>query len=289
MKIRIIFFKILNTYLFVCLFFIISMSSFAQNDSINKAELAKISRELDNPLAKRWSLVFQENISINSGNLVEGEVISNTFFFQPALPIPVGNNAVFTARPVFPLVTQPNFEEDPTGNTKKTGFGDIQMATLIGPGNASGWVWGAGASFVFPTASSPELGRGKYQAGPAFMLFHLGKYWTKGLFVQQWWSYAGNNMRNDVSTMDFQYVFRRNFGTMSIGLGPTVSIDWTKKGKDAVTFPIGLGITKTVKMGKFPVKMRFEPQYSLIRPDDYGNIWNIRIQIVPVIKSPFLD
>lgn len=174
MKIRSIFSKITNGNLLFCLIFILSVNGFAQNDSISKVELAKISRELDNPLAKRWSLVFQENIGINSGDLVDGNVISNTFFFQPALPIPVGKNAVFTARPVFPLITQPNFTEDPTGNTKKTGFGDIQMATLIGPGKASGWVWGAGASFVFPTASSQNLGKGKYQAGPAFMLFHLG-------------------------------------------------------------------------------------------------------------------
>jgi len=263
--------------------------TFSQKDSTEVAELAKISRELDNPLAKRWSLVFQENLTFSSGDLVDGNVFSNTFFFQPALPIPVGKNAVFTARPVFPLVTAPNFAEDPTGNTRTTGFGDIQMVTLIGPGKASGWVWGAGATFVFPTASSQELGKGKYQAGPALMVFHLDKKWSKGLFIQQWWSYAGDEMRNDVSKMDFQYVLRRNLGTMSIGFGPTVSVDWTKKGKDALTFPIGLGITKTVKMGKFPVKMRFEPQYSIIRPDDYGNVWNVRIQIVPVIKSPFLD
>ena len=264
-------------------------TAFSQKDTLERAELAAISRALDNPLAKMWSLVFQENAATNQGNLVDGSVFSNTFFFQPALPIPFGKNKVFTARPVLPLVTTPNIALDPTGKTRTTGFGDIQMAALAGPGKATGWVWGGGPTFVFPTASSKEFGKGKYQMGPAFMLFHLSKKWTKGLFIQQWWSYAGHSDRDDVSKMDIQYVFRRNLGTVSIGLGPTVSIDWTKDGKNAVTFPIGLGVTKTIKMGNTPFKLRFEPQYSIVSPDDYGNVWNIRIQIVPVIKSPFLN
>ena len=133
-----------------------------------REDLAKLNRELDNPLAKYWSLVFQENLSINNGNIVEGNLVSNTLFLQPALPIPFGNNLVFTARPVFPLVTQPNFSQDPSGSKSVTGFGDVQMAALIGPGNASGWVWGFGTTFVFPTASNQNLGAGKIEELKSF-------------------------------------------------------------------------------------------------------------------------
>ena len=72
-------------------------------------------------------------------------------------------------------------------------------------------------------------------------------------------------------------------------MGPTVRIDWSKDISEGLTLPIGLGYTKTVRMGSIPVKVRIEPQYSIIRPHNYGNVWNIRIQIAPVIKSPFLD
>ncbi len=248
-------------------------STFAQTDNVDEeSELAKINRELDNPLAKRWSLVFQENLSINEGDVVDGNVIGNTFFFQPGLPIPFGKNMVFTARPVFPLITSPDFTNDPTGATKTTGFGDIQLVTLLGPGNASGWVWGAGASFVFPTASKDNLGTGKYQAGPALMVFHLSKTWTKGLFLQHWWSYAGSSTRNDISRTELQYIFRRNFGTWSLGMGPNISYDWNAAPENRLTFPIGLGYTRTIKIGSTPVKMRIEPQYTLARPDNYGNV-----------------
>ncbi|MGL1889311.1 MAG: hypothetical protein OCD76_22545 [Reichenbachiella sp.] len=262
----------------------------AQDENTSRSEeLAQINRELDNPLAKRWSLVFQENYSINQGDLVDGNITSNTFFFQPALPIPFGKNKVFTARPVFPIVTQPDFSNDATGSQKVTGFGDIQMAAIFGPGNAKGWVWGIGGTFVFPTATSDNIGSGKFQAGPTAMLFHLAKTWNKGIFIQHWWSYAGDENRDEVVVTDIQYVLRRNLGASSIGMGPTIRIDWSKSGTDGLTIPVGLGYTRTVLFGKTPVKMRLEPQYSLIRPDDYGNVWNIRLQIAPVIKSPFLN
>ena len=276
-------------YLFIVLIF--PLTSFSQNEKeLDKEELAKLNRELDNPLAKYWSLVLQENLTINQGDAVDGNVVSNTLFFQPALPIPFGKNLVFTARPVFPLVTQPDFSADATGGKKVTGFGDIQMAAFIGPGNARGWVWGMGATFVFPTATNKNLGSGKYQLGPAALVFHIGETWNKGIFIQHWWSYAGDEDRNAVVITDIQYIIRKGLkNASSIGMGPSIRIDWTKDIDEGLTIPIGLGYTKTVRLGNTPFKFRIEPQYSIIRPDDYGNVWNLRIQIAPILKSPFLD
>ena len=268
---------------------VIDVRSQEADSTMSKIDLEQLHRELDNPLAKRWSLVFQENFSINQGDLVDGSVISNSVFFQPALPIPFGRNKVFTARPVFPIVTQPDFAADANGGKKVTGFGDIQMAAIFGPGNAKGFVWGVGATFVFPTASNKNLGQGKWQAGPTFMLFHLAKTWNKGVFIQHWWSYAGDADRADVALTDVQYVLRRNFSNWSLGMGPSIKINWKKGWDDGVTIPIGLGYTKTALIGKTPIKLRFEPQYSIYRSSDYGNVWNIRLQIAPVIKSPFVD
>jgi len=70
-------------------------------------------------------------------------------------------------------------------------------------------------------------------------------------------------------------------------MGPTISINWEAEEGNRVTFPIGLGITKTIRLGGTPIKMRIEPQYSIIKPDDYGTEWNIRFQFTPVINRPF--
>ena len=153
--------------------------------------LEEIDRQLNNPLAKTWALVLQNNTGVLDGGLVDGTATSNVLFFQPLLPIPVGENLVFSGRPVFPMVTAPLIDSD-TGATEghTTGFGELQLLTLIGPGKADGWVWGAGATFKFPTASNDRLGQGKYQAGPAAMIFHMGRPWVTGLLLQHWSSFS---------------------------------------------------------------------------------------------------
>ena len=120
------------------------------------------------------------------------------------------------------------------------------------------------------------------------MLLNIGKPWVIGGVVQHWWSFAGEHDRSHISQTDFQYIIRRQIpGAMSIGMGPTVVVDWEADSGNKLTLPIGLGITKTVRWGKVPIKLRFEPQYSVIRPDDFGTAWNFRLQITPVIPSPF--
>jgi hypothetical protein len=66
-----------------------------------------------------------------------------------------------------------------------------------------------------------------------------------------------------------------------------VRIDWRADSDNQLTLPIGLGLTDMIRVGKVPVKIRFEVQYSIIKPDDYGEEWNFRVQIVPVIPNPF--
>lgn len=260
-------------------------------DSLATANLAEIDRKLNNPLTSIWSLTFQNNTAINSGDATDSDEYSNTLFFQPFLPFEVGaqKQTMFTLRPVFPLVTQPVFDSNPReSSSHKSGLGDIQLLALAGPNTGDGLVWGAGASFIFDTATDDVLGQGKYQAGPAAMIFNIGKPWVYGVLAQHWESYAGDSDRADTSRTDIQYTIRYSLPkAMSIGMGPTISYNWEADSDNALTFPIGLGLTKTTRWGKTPVKLRAEVHYSVIKPDDYGAEWNFRIQVTPVINSPF--
>ena len=70
-------------------------------------------------------------------------------------------------------------------------------------------------------------------------------------------------------------------------LGLTVEVDWEADRGNKLTFPIGLGITKTIRMGKASVKSNFGAQYSVIRPDNFRTAWNFWLQISPIVPSPF--
>ena len=252
--------------------------------------LEEIDRQLNNPLSKTWALTLQDNIGIQEGELVDGTTWNNLLFFQPLLPVPIGKKMMFSGRPVFPLVTAPNVDFS-TGETEghTTGLGDIQLLTLVGPDKADGWVWGAGATFKFPTASDPVLGQGQYQAGPAAMLLKMGRPWVYGFIFQHWESFAGDDIRADTGYTDFQYIIRYLLPkAWSMGAGPSITYNREAESGDRWTMPIGLGVTKTVRIGKVPTKLRAEVHYSVVRPDSYGEVWNIRFQVTPVIKSPFI-
>ena len=267
-----------------------------EETSLEEASLDEISRQLENPLTSLWSLTFQENYSIIEGDAVDGQDWTNNLFFQPALPVPVGakKDKVLIVRPVFPWVRSAYPVYDPesgdVGTGNDTGFGDMQVFTMIGPNRKSGTVWGVGATFKFDTASEDSLGQGKNQAGPAMMFINIGENWTTGFIAQHWWSFSGDDSRDETSQTDLQYIMRKRLPNgWSIGMGPTVTYNWKADSGNKLTFPVGLGITKTVRWGKTPVKLRLEPQYAIIRPDDLGTTWNIRLQITPVINSPFVN
>jgi hypothetical protein len=273
---------------FILAFLVVFQSAKSQTDST--VTLDQLNQQLENPLSRFWSLIFQENFKINEGNVIEGSRFSNTFNFQPSLPVPAGKNKMLLVRPVFPIHTAPKVSEGKPTEEYTTGLGDIQVFSLYGPDKKGGLIWGAGLTFSFPTASADHLGPGKTQLGPAVMLLAILPNWTLGGIVQQWNSVAGDANRPETSQMDIQYIIRRQIRGkgMSIGMGPNINIDWMAPEGEKLTLPIGLGITKTVKWGKTPWKLRLEPQYSLIKPETYGTQWTIRIQIAPIINSPFI-
>jgi hypothetical protein len=283
-----------STYLYLTLL-IVSTAVFADDGQeeldLATADLSEIDRRLNNPLTSIWSFTFQNNTAIKEGDAIDGSETSNTLFFQPFLPFELGkeDQVMMTLRPVIPLLTQPTFKAPDRRNSSghTTGIGDVQLLTLFGPNKGKGLVWGAGGTFVFPTADSNDLGQGKYQVGPSAMLFYMGKPWVGGILAQHWNSYAGDGDRSDVSRSEVQYILRRSIpNAMSIGMGPTISYDWKADSDNALTLPIGLGVTKTTRWGGKPVKLRAEVHYSVIRSDDYGTEWNFRFQITPVINSP---
>ena len=92
-----------------------------------------------------------------------------------------------------------------------------------------------------------------------------------------------------LAEIDRQYIIRYMLpDAWSIGAGPSITYDWEADKDNRLTVPIGLGVTKTVRLGKIPTKLRAEVHYSVVRPDSFGERWNFRLPITPVIKSPFM-
>ena len=282
--------KVLYVFIGLLIGFTALTSSHAQSpaggqDSQGGQSLAEVGAQLANPVSSVWSIVFQNNFTF-----LEGEPSDKTRFrynlnFQPVMPIPLTDNFNLITRPVFPiLLGQPVYNPE-SGFHGRSGLGDIAMVNLVSPNKASGFLWGIGPTWIFPTATKQNLGQQKWQVGPAAVGLYLSKDWIFGAFPQQWWSFAGKSNRPDTSSMNIQYfVWRLLPGAWQVGTGgPNITINWKADYDNQVNLPIGLGVAKTVKLGELPVKFQLEGSYSVVHEDVLGQRWNIRLTITPVI------
>jgi hypothetical protein len=117
----------------------------------------------------------------------------------------------------------------------------------------------------------------------------MGKEWVFGTLAQQWWSFAGDNGdRPGTSQANIQYFIQYLFGdNWQVGMAPSILIDWKADQDNRFTVPVGLGIGKLVKIGPLPVKFTAEVDYMVVRPDEFGQEWGVRFQIIPVLPALF--
>jgi hypothetical protein len=260
----------------------------------------ELNRQLNNPVSSIWSLNFQHNTvqMKNTGTdlPVWHHGNSEWFYnlnFQPVIPLELSESWNLISRPVFPIYGERAVFDD--GHFQdESGLGDITFFSLLSPAQAQGGLlWGAGPSFIFPSATRDALGQEKWQAGPAAVALHLGREWIYGVLGQHWWSMAGADDRPETNQSNVQYfLFRLLPGQWQVGLAPNITVDWKADDGNEVSFPIGLGFGKLVRLGKLPVKFTFEVDYAVVHPDDIGQGWSMRLQMIPVlpnlVKGPLL-
>ena len=176
---------------------------------------------------------------------------------------------------------------------RTTGFGDIYYVALFSPtepiklDGGGKFVWGAGFDLGFPTASEDILGTGRWTAGPSALGVYLGRKWKIGALATHYWDFAGEDDRDDVNLTNLQYfVFYSLDETTSIGAAPNIIANWEQNEDNILTLPVGIGISKTFKFGKVPVRFGAEIHYSIIQPDDVaGSEWNFRFYVIPAVPS----
>ena len=279
----------------------------------DNGDLGKIAKMTSNPLGAAWMLWFQNDYTRFRGDALDGRhEYGNTSTFQPVMSFPfqVGDDDWnFIARPVLqyrhapidkkvghayggnPAYLPEGFSPQDPYHGRTSGFGDSALLTLVGPAREDGVVWGVGVSQIFPTAEHKVLGQDKWQAGPAVLAARLAPDpggWNYGALAQHWWSYAGNDERDDTSQTDIQYFLNyRSSATELIGMTPNIRVDWKADSGEKVSFPIGLGYSNVVKFGRMPVRMAIELQHYVKQPDEFGPDWNLRLLFVPVVANPF--
>ena len=70
-----------------------------------------------------------------------------------------------------------------------------------------------------------------------------------------------------------------------IGFNPSVTYDHKATSGNRWNVPVGMGFSKTTRMGKMPVKFQFAVEYSVVSQDDFGKKALIKLNVIPVIPA----
>jgi hypothetical protein len=241
--------------------------------ALSDEQLAKLAQ---NPVGNLISVPFQNNANLNYGPLKGTQNVLN---IQPVYPIDLNSDWNIITRTIAPIVWLPSLFP---GDTSVSGLGDVQFSAFLSPANPGEWIWGVGVITQLPTHTNDVLGNNNAGLGPSAVLLHLSKGdpWVYGALVNNIWSVTHSSSpsyNNGLVQPFLNYNFESHKGTY-LTTSPIITANWTAKGSNVWTVPLGGGIGHIFHFGRLPVNSQVAAYYNVVNPQ-YGSNWQIRVQV----------
>lgn len=234
-------------------------------------EMAKAAQ---NPVADLISLPFQNNTNFGFG---PDDDIQNVLNIQPVIPFHLSENWNLITRTIVPLINQPEVVQ---GTGDEFGLGDINFTAFFSPKNPTkGIIWGAGPIFAFPTATDEKLGSEKWSLGPSAVALTIQGPWLFGALINNVWSFAGDDDRDDVNAMFVQPFVNYNLPNgWYLVSSPIITANWEAASGNTWSVPLGGGVGKIFRIGNQPVNAQIQAFYNVEKPELVGD-WTLRFQL----------
>ncbi len=242
---------------------------------MSQEEIAKASQ---NPLTAMYSLPIQNNTYFNIG---PDEKTKNVANFQPVLPFDLNDDWTVVTRTIMPIISSPTYSGGEY--EREFGLGDTTFTAFFTPKKTgdSGWIWGIGPTLYLPTATDRDLGTKAWGAGASGVALKMDGKWVYGALVSNVWSLAGaDHPENKIDSMTLQPFVNYNMSDgWFVASVPIITANWEADSDHTWTVPMGLGIGRAMKLGKIPMTAQLHGYYNVVTPDDYGEEWQMRIQV----------
>jgi hypothetical protein len=258
------------------------------------AALSEIAAKLANPVSDVWALFTEYDIYFNDGNVNRGDAkVGGRMIFEPIMPIPLygtGNNE-------WKLITRPSvpvFFSHPIPNgfdnfNQRGGLGDTQLPMLFSP-SVENFIFGLGPCWLLPTATDTSLGQQQWGVGPSAVFGYKTKEWL-AVTIPQYYFGIGSIGGSDGSTPDASYLnmfYALIFNlpnAWQVGCNPTITYDNRASSGNQWNAPVGFFVAKTIRIGGVPMKLQLGFDYSVVSQDDFGQKYQIKLNVVPVIPA----
>ena len=247
---------------------------------MSQEEIAKASQ---NPLTAMYSLPVQNNTYVNIGPDKKTKNVANV---QPVLPFDLNDDWTIVTRTIVPIVSSPTGTYSGGNYERVFGLGDTTFTAFFTPKAAteSGWIWGVGPSLYLPTATDTDLGTKKWGAGASAVALKMDGKFVYGGLISNVWSFAGSGQDagfERVNAMTFQPFINYNMDDgWFVASVPIITANWEAIDNDHTwTVPMGLGVGRAMKLGKIPMTAQLHGYYNVVTPDDYGEQWQMRVQV----------
>jgi hypothetical protein len=189
---------------------------------------------------------------------------------EPVFPFHLNSEWDLIARPNLTLTYLPSPHQ-------QFGLEDLQTLFYLTPSSAREWIWGIGPIFEFPTATSKQLGTGKWAIGPNGALVYSNGPWFNEILAYHLISFAGERGRASVSLSYLEPQISYNLESgWYVDTDPEMSFDWRADSADAWTIPVGLDVGKAFNLGSQGMSLQIG-SYDFVKHPQGSARWMLRV------------
>lgn len=180
--------------------------------------------------------------------------------------------------------------EGTRAHRQATGLQTFSLFSALSPSaNPTGFAWGLGPYASLPVSTDQDLAASQWQFGAGGIVSWRNQNFLTSVLVKSGWTVAG--VGEEAGSLQVQYNLQHFFGDgYQVGLGrPTIEYTWRRDGTGTWTIPVGVDIAKVFHLGRLPVKIMLEYDFTVLNENHWEPEHTFRLTFIPVITSPIRE
>lgn len=278
----------------------------------------QIAREMTNPLASFTYFNLHLEHRSYQGSIPDADDQTQLgYIFQGVIPFRQENGKGWVFRFTVPYYDdQPIYYAETTDPYSNTGYAEWRMRQedptlqgeqywnpthghtddmttdlVYGGVNDDGLILQYGLAVIWPITTDTSNGRQQFILGPEVNIGKMTDWGMYGALVshvvdvaekKEDFGYGDANL----TTIEAYFSYGLSNGWQLIS-NPVITYDWAGDSGNKLNLPLGLGVAKTTRWGKMPLRLSAEVQKYVANTDRFSTDWQFRFTISPVLPNKY--